>query len=217
MTKIIQIVPQKIGDGNSQTVSARDLHKFLGVKKKFADWIKDQIKRGLFDENIDYIIVQEVFPLKGKNLNLGGRPSIEYFLTVETAKLIAFISETEKGKEVKNYFLKIEQEYCDLKIQQAIQEAVEKAIERERQKENPKLELIKVRGNGKIILRSFTDMIKAFITYAKLQGSQNADRYYLIFTIEIYRSLGLIKTNKDFGKLKNAISEIKLNDEDLKN
>ncbi len=216
MMEIVKILPQKIGEENSQAVSARDLHKFLGVKKKFADWIKDQFERGRFEENIDYSTV----PLKGKSEKVtlfdnglyrnqhGQVVTVDYFLTVETAKLIAFISETEKGHEIKKYFLKVEREYWELKIQEA--------VEQDRKNHNPKLELIKVRGNGKIIRRSFTDTVKDFIVYAKSQGSQNADRYYLIFTIEIYRKLGLIKTNKDFGKLKNAISEIKLNDEDLK-
>ncbi len=37
------------------SVNARDLHNFLGVKKDFSNWIKYQLKRGLFDENIDFI------------------------------------------------------------------------------------------------------------------------------------------------------------------
>ncbi len=203
MMEIVKIVPQKIGEENSQAVSARDLYKFLGVKRQFSDWIKDQINRGLFEENIDFITSSqksEVGPVV--------KEVKEYYLTIETAKYIALMSRTEKGKEVKRYFLKIEKEYFNLKVHEA--------VEQERKNQNPKLELIKVRGNGKIIRRSFTDTVKDFIVYAKSQGSQNADRYYLIFTIEIYRKLGLIKTNKDFGKLKNAISEIKLNDEDLK-
>ncbi len=216
MTEIVQIVPQKIGDENSQVVSARDLHKFLGVKRQFANWIKDQVRRGRFKENIDYIVTQEVVNINVNNLNLGGRPSIEYFLTLETAKHVSLMSETEKGYEVRNYFIRIEKEYFNLKAQEFANQELEKYKQSQSQSQNPKLELIKVRGNGKIIRRSFTDVVKDFIVNAKSQGSQNADRYYLIFTIEIYRKLGLIKTNKDFGKLKNAISEIKLNEGDLK-
>ncbi len=223
MMEIVKIVPQKIGEENSQAVSARDLHKFLGVKRQFANWIKDQLNRGRFIENIDYIVASTVnINVNGKNVTAeanstqrdqsGKFTSIEYFLTLETAKHVSLMSETEKGYEVRNYFIRIEKEYSNLKTQQAIHEAVEQ----ERKNQNPKLELIKVRGNGKIIRRSFTDAVKDFVVYAKSQGSQNADRYYLIFTIEIYRKLGLIKTNKDFGKLKNAISEIKLNEQDLK-
>ncbi len=219
MIEIVKIVPQKIGEENSQTVSARDLYKFLGVKRQFSDWIKDQINRGLFEENIDFITFPTVhLKVNGKNVThesdfthrdeSGKFTSIEYFLTVDTAKHISIMSRTEKGHEIKKYFLKIEKEYFNVKIQEAVEQC--------QRNQNPKLELIKVRGNGKIIRRSFTDTVKDFIVYAKSQGSQNADRYYLIFTIEIYRKLGLIKTNKDFGKLKNAISEIKLNESDLK-
>ncbi len=229
MTEIVQIVPQKIGEESSQTVSARDLHKFLGVKKKFADWIKVQLNRKPVKENRDFIVLWSD-PLSGiaflreteiknrtsQSLSASGYQS-EYFLTIETAKHIAFMSETDKGDEVREYFLKVEKEYIEQAVEKRIKIAVEHEIKKF-QKQCKHYNLVRTRLDGKTIRRLFTDTIKKFVAYAKSQGSQNADRYYSIFTIEIYRKLGLIKTNKDFSKLKNTISDydIELNDEDLK-
>jgi phage anti-repressor protein/very-short-patch-repair endonuclease len=57
MIELIKISQAKIGDEEQHVVSARDLHKKLGVKKDFSDWIKDQIKRGAFEENLDFVVV----------------------------------------------------------------------------------------------------------------------------------------------------------------
>ncbi len=229
MTEIVTILPQKIGDENSQTVSARDLYKFLSVKKDFSDWIKIQIKRGRFYENVNYLTL----PLKGESEKVtlyenglyrnqfGQVLPVDYFLTLETAKHIAIISETDKGYEIKEYFLKVEKEHCNLRIEQAVEKRIKIAVEHELkkfEKQCKQYNLVRTRLDGKTIRRLFTDTIKKFVAYAKSQGSQNADRYYSIFTIEIYRKLGLIKTNKDFSKLKDHLSDydLELNDEDLK-
>ncbi len=108
MNEIIKVSKQKIGDNSINSVSARDLHRALEIKKDFTSWVKAQVKRGMFDENIDYI----VFTQKGENLS-GGRPSTEYIVTIDTAKHIALMSGTVKGKEVRNYFIEIEKRYFE--------------------------------------------------------------------------------------------------------
>jgi anti-repressor protein len=98
MQELVKIENKVIGDGKIQTVSARELHKFLGVKKDFSDWIKTQLKRGRFLEGRDFV----VFPLEGE---VEGRPRIEYFLVVDAAKHVAMMSGTEKGFEVRDWFI----------------------------------------------------------------------------------------------------------------
>lgn len=87
----------------TQVVSARDLHTFLGCKKDFSNWIKDRIKKYELVENNDY----SVFAQKGDNLN-GGRPSVEYALTLDTAKELAMVEGNSKGKEARKYFIECE-------------------------------------------------------------------------------------------------------------
>jgi phage anti-repressor protein len=115
----IQIIKQQFANESINSVSARDLYLELGVKKDFSSWIKVQLKRGLFEENIDFITV----PLKGVSEKVTLQPnglyrneqgqvvSVDYILTLDTAKEIAMMSGTAKGKEVRNYFIEVEKKF----------------------------------------------------------------------------------------------------------
>lgn len=94
----------KITENNGQqVVSARELHAFLESKQQFADWIKDRIEKYGFVENQDF----EVFQNFMKNPN-GGRPLIEYALTIDTAKELAMVEGNDKGKQARRYFIEME-------------------------------------------------------------------------------------------------------------
>ena len=103
MNEIIPINNATIGEEVKQTVNARELHGFLEVGKDFSSWIKVQIYRARLVENRDFI----VFTQKGENPN-GGRPSSEYHLTIESGKHVAMMSGTDKGFEVRDYFIECE-------------------------------------------------------------------------------------------------------------
>lgn len=82
---------------------ARDLHAFLGNMDMFANWIKDRIQQHGFVESQDFVSF-----LENSKKPQGGRPSIEYHLTVEAAKHIAMAEHTPKGKEARDYFIECE-------------------------------------------------------------------------------------------------------------
>lgn len=86
-------------DGEQPTVSARELHKGLEIKSKYADWFKNMSAYG-FTENIDFFTVS-------KNLENGGR-TIEHEISVDMAKQICMIQRSEKGKQYRQYFLDLE-------------------------------------------------------------------------------------------------------------
>lgn len=92
-------------DGKSyqQTVDARALHAKLEVRKDFSSWIKAQIQRTRLVEFKDYLKL----PRKGE-LSTTGQTVIDYFLSVEASKHIAMMSGTDKGFEVRGYFLECE-------------------------------------------------------------------------------------------------------------
>lgn len=48
-----------------------------------------------------------------------------------------------------------------------------------------------IRQDGKLARRTFTDEIKDFVDYAKGQGSQSADKYYMVFTKLVNSKLGI--------------------------
>ncbi|AGF76243.1 hypothetical protein BVwin_11450 [Bartonella vinsonii subsp. berkhoffii str. Winnie] len=102
MNTLIEIRERIIDQETVQTVNACDLHAFLGITSKFADWIKYRIKECNFRENQDFIGFS-------KNLEKGGRPSIEYHITLDMAKHLSMIERNDKGHEARQYFIKCEQ------------------------------------------------------------------------------------------------------------
>ena len=110
MNELIHIEPRRIGEGEVQTVNARDLHAFLGIGKDFSTWIKAQIARARLAPDRDYLLTQKL-PQKGERENqaLGQwKTVIDYHLTLDAAKHIAMVSGTDKGFEVREYFLDCE-------------------------------------------------------------------------------------------------------------
>lgn len=108
-TDLIAVEFRPLAGASVQTVNARDLHGFLGVSKDFSDWIKVQIERARLNEGQHY--ATGVFPQKGENP--GGRPRTEYFLTLDAAKHIAMMCGTDKGFEVRDYFIECERRAQD--------------------------------------------------------------------------------------------------------
>ena len=102
-----------------QVVNARDLHTGLGVGRDFSNWIKDRIEKYGFIEGSDFT------PDLAKST--GGRPSIDYYLSVSMAKELAMVENNEKGREVRQYLIKIEQAWNtpELVFARALQQANE--------------------------------------------------------------------------------------------
>ena len=103
MKELIPIQLASIENQTVNTVSARDLHAFLEVGKDFSAWIKAQIDRARLVENRDFIKLTQ----KGE-LSATGQIRIEYYLTIEAAKHIGMMSGTEKGFQVRDYFIECE-------------------------------------------------------------------------------------------------------------
>jgi len=111
MSSLIPITNVRIGNETVQTVNAKELHAFLKVKKDFPDWIRARIKRSRLVEDRDFVVFAE------KNENSGrGRPSMEYHLTIDTAKHVAMMIGTDKGFEARDYFIE-----CERQTRQQIQ------------------------------------------------------------------------------------------------
>jgi phage anti-repressor protein len=62
-----------------------------------------QIERVRLLENRDFVVLAQ----KGVNPK-GGRPSLEYHLTLDAGKHVAMMSGTDKGFEVRDYFIACE-------------------------------------------------------------------------------------------------------------
>lgn len=98
MQQLIQITNNSQGE---QVVSARELYEFLGVQTDFSDWCKRMFEYG-FEENKDYSL-----------LKIGERNAhnkTDYALTLDTAKEISMLQRSEKGRQIRNYFIESEKQ-----------------------------------------------------------------------------------------------------------
>lgn len=91
-------------DNEKQLVSARELHKALNVKTRFSQWVTQNFKH--FRENIDF---SSVVTTTDQNQYGGTKKIQDYALSVEMAKHIAMMSGTQKGYEIRDYFIQVEQ------------------------------------------------------------------------------------------------------------
>ncbi|MEI7912648.1 MAG: antA/AntB antirepressor family protein, partial [Verrucomicrobiota bacterium] len=90
-------------------VSARKLHQFMEIGKDFSTWITSRVKQFKLVEGKDF----EVSPNFGENPQ-GGRPSTEYWLTLEMAKYLSMLERNERGDEARRYFIRCEEQLTAL-------------------------------------------------------------------------------------------------------
>lgn len=88
---------------NRKMVNGRELHSFLRVRSRFADWIRYKIKKYDFIPNKEFVVYYENLP--------GGGRSTEYSLTLQMAKELAMLENNAEGKRARRYFLCIEEDY----------------------------------------------------------------------------------------------------------
>lgn len=91
-------------EGGRKAVMGRDLHEFLEVKAKYADWFPRMVAYG-FEEGKDYL-------LKNENLGLAAGMSQRknHIISLDMAKEISMIQRTERGKQARQYFIECERQ-----------------------------------------------------------------------------------------------------------
>lgn len=85
----------------TQTVSARELHEQLHIGTRFNDWFPRMCEYG-FEEGKEY------YSKMSKTSESGGRPSVDYDISVDMAKQICMIQRTPEGKAVRQYLIDLE-------------------------------------------------------------------------------------------------------------
>ena len=89
------------------TVSGRELHEALGVETPYTTWVKRMCEYG-FSENIDFATR---FPnLESKNQH-GGQNKIDHQITIPMAKELCMLQRTDKGKQMRQYFIAVEEQW----------------------------------------------------------------------------------------------------------
>ena len=98
----ISITKNVIDGAEVNSVNSRDIHKTLEVKTEYSKWIKRTIEKYGFTEDEDYTVVKS---------GDGNNAFINYIVTMETAKELCMVANTDKGRETRKYFIKVEKQH----------------------------------------------------------------------------------------------------------
>ena len=118
MNELISLTQSSINGELQQTVNARELHAFLESRQEFANWIKNRIADFGFIDGQDFLTILSKTPN-------GGRPSTEYFITINMAKELAMVERNEQGKEARRYFIECERKLREHQVKLAPKTYVE--------------------------------------------------------------------------------------------
>lgn len=101
-----ELIKVTLNDSHEPVVSGRQLHEALGVKTRYDNWFNRMTEYG-FTENQDYLVTS----IFGHNSNGGRQNKVDHIIKLDMAKEIAMIQRTDKGKQVRAYFIQIEKDY----------------------------------------------------------------------------------------------------------
>lgn len=104
-----ELINVSLNENHEPVVSGRQLHKALGVKTAYKDWFPRMTEYG-FTEGEDFN------PLKIEQVRQEGTRKVkrqieDHVLKLDMAKEIAMIQRTNKGKEVRTYFIQVEKDF----------------------------------------------------------------------------------------------------------
>ncbi|WP_312657069.1 antA/AntB antirepressor family protein [Kluyvera ascorbata] len=118
---IVPVISGQIGGREANIVSAKALHKVLGVGRDYSTWLSDRIKDYGFEQGVDYVVFDS--PISGnqsaENNQLDGgwvtkrggdRRSKDTGLSLGMAKEMAMVERNEQGRAVRRYFIQCEEE-----------------------------------------------------------------------------------------------------------
>lgn len=100
-----ELISVTLNDNHEPVVSGRQLHEALEVKTKYADWFNRMIDYG-FAENQDFLLLKNE-----QQTGRGGHNKVDHIIKLDMAKEIAMIQRTERGKQVRQYFIQIEKDF----------------------------------------------------------------------------------------------------------
>lgn len=100
-----ELINVTLNDSHEPIVSGRQLHEALGVKTPYSMWFDRMVEYG-FTENQDFLLNNFV-----KQTGRGGHNKVDHIIKLDMAKEIAMIQRTDKGKEVRQYFIQVEKDF----------------------------------------------------------------------------------------------------------
>jgi len=83
-------------------VSAMDLYKLLGIKRKFSEWIKSAINNAMLGDDDFFTCTRK---------STGGRRPKDYMLTKEASISVAVVSRSKNAKYIRDQIIKLYQQH----------------------------------------------------------------------------------------------------------
>lgn len=99
MDSLIHIEKTQIGAESVNSVNSREIYLYLEIDTKYNDWINRAIEKYDFEENVDY-----------SKMSNGTARGIDYIVSMDMAKELCMVSNTQKGKETRKYFIQVEKQ-----------------------------------------------------------------------------------------------------------
>ncbi|MBU4511579.1 antA/AntB antirepressor family protein [bacterium] len=187
----IKVIQKDFNGEKKRFVNARELHQWLGVGKRFATWVTDRISKYDFVEDLDYFVSIPNFGNGYKAQKLGkiidaktGKvlPK-EYIISVDMAKELAMVENSEIGKKVRKYFIRVESDFKKVMRIAALDPKIINQLTSQ---------FLETREETKDYRKDFTACIKNFV----------AVKNYGTYTNMLYNFLFLEKA-KEYRKLLN--------------
>ncbi|HEM5467697.1 oxidoreductase [Streptococcus suis] len=97
-----EIINVNLNDNQEPVVSGRQLHEALGVNSRYTTWFERMTEYG-------FVEGQDFLPNLGKST--GGRQAVDHIIKLDMAKEIAMIQRTDRGKQVRQYFIQVEKDF----------------------------------------------------------------------------------------------------------
>lgn len=101
-----ELIHVNYDDTARPSVSGRELHEALGVETPYHKWFPRMCEYG-FTENEDFSVT-DIFV---HNSNGGKQSMMDHQLSIPMAKELCMLQRTEKGKEIRRYFISVEEQW----------------------------------------------------------------------------------------------------------
>lgn len=101
----MELIKIDVNAEQEAVVSGRELHEILEIKTPYTQWFERMVEYG-FVENQDFALVSQ--KCETNNPRNPFTEKIDHAIKLDMAKEIAMIQRTEKGKQVRQYFIECE-------------------------------------------------------------------------------------------------------------
>lgn len=102
-----ELVPVYVTSTGEKVVYGTELYEYLGSKQEYSNWVKNRLRECDSVEDTDFTTIL--------SKSTGGRPKQEYIIKLATAKEMAMLEHNETGKQVRRYFIRVEEKYKEAK------------------------------------------------------------------------------------------------------